>query len=71
MIFIEKDHPLTREEVNIKLDILSKAVVEAENSGDMSVIKSALKKTVCTYQDPEEINKTADLAEEMKQACQE
>lgn len=67
MIFIEKDHPLTRDEVDIKLNILRQAVEDAENRKNMSVIKQAMKKTVDTYQDADEINKKAEHAEEMKQ----
>ena len=62
LIFIERDKPLSREEVEEKLSIL-KGVVEEKNRD--KVIK-AIKETVPTYHEPNEINKLAEKAQEMK-----
>ncbi len=59
LIFIERDKGLTREEVEIKLSILNKAV-ENESS-----ILDAIRATVPTYHDPEEVNAKATYSEEM------
>lgn len=66
MIFIEKDTPYTRAEVEEKLSILRAAVVESKHTSGSEKIKEAIRKTVPTYHDPEEINKTAELSSEMK-----
>ena len=66
MIFIEKDTPLTREEVEEKLDILRAAV--AEHNGEIAAIEvtEAMKKVVPTFCAPEDVNKAAAKTEEMK-----
>ena len=56
MIFIEHDTPLTREEVEAKLDLLREAVVLGENELQAEVIREAMKKAVPTFREPEEIN---------------
>ena len=66
LIFIERDHPLTREDVEEKLDMLKKAVCEAKGELASDKIKQAMKKAVPTYHDPEEVNKNAEKADEMK-----
>lgn len=53
LIFIERDKPLTQEEIREKLDILK----EALDTGHNSKVKEALMKVVPTYHKPEEINK--------------
>ncbi len=66
LIFIERDKGLPREEVEIKLSILNKAI---ENESD---ILDAIRATVPTYHDPEEVNAKATSAEEMQnvnEAC--
>ena len=68
MIFIERDAPFTREEVERRLGILSDAVEKAENSLGSAIIKEAIIEVVPTFRDPEEINRTADSSDEMKQA---
>ena len=55
MIFVEKDEPLSREEIEAKLELLERAL-ETE---DDSVIRDALKSTVPTYRSPEEVNTSA------------
>ncbi len=67
MIFIEKDAALTRDDVEDKLTMLKAAVDAAEIDKDINAVKNAMKKAVSTYHDPEEVNKNAAHAEEMKQ----
>ena len=62
LIFIEKDAPLPKEEIDRKLAVLQDAV--ASNDDDMA--RKALKRVVPTYRSPEEVNAMAEQAEEMK-----
>ncbi|MBQ1210806.1 MAG: polysaccharide biosynthesis protein [Clostridia bacterium] len=64
LIFIEKDTPLTREQVEAKLMILGKALKQptVEN------INAAMHRTVETFRTPEEINREAASAREMQEA---
>ena len=68
LIFIEHDTPLTREEINEKLDVLRRAVAEAEDQIGASSITEAMKSVVPTFVSPEEINACADASEEMQLA---
>ena len=68
MIFIEHDSPLTREEMNANLQLLQNAVRESEDEGNSDAVRTALKKVVKTYFDPEEINRNAEESEEMKKS---
>ena len=52
MIFIEKDDPLTEEQITEKLNILSDALEKEDDE----IIKSALKKVVPTFISPEDVN---------------
>ena len=61
LIFIEKDTPLPREEIQRRLNILEAAC----GTGDDEAVRAALKKAVPTYRSPEEVNAQADQAEEM------
>ena len=54
LIFIERDKPLTEEEIREKLTILK----EALETGHNSAVKEALMKVVPTFHTPEEINKS-------------
>ena len=65
MIFIEKDKPLTREEVDQKLDVLLKAVKAAKNDVGSEIVKAAMLSVVPTFHNPEEVNEKADASEEM------
>ena len=56
-IFIEKDTPYTREQVEEKLAILDKAVIEFNESVDSVAVKEAIRRVVPTFHDPEELNK--------------
>ena len=62
LIFIEKDAPLPKEEIDRKLAVLQDAV--ASNEDDTA--RKALKRVVPTYRSPEEVNAMAEQAEEMK-----
>ena len=52
LIFIERDKPLSQEEITEKLDILKEALATGHNSA----VKEALMKVVPTYHTPEEVN---------------
>ena len=65
-IFIEKDTPLSREEVREKLILLRDAVAATKGEIASPIIKAAMKKVVPTFRDPEEINKNAYKSPEMK-----
>ena len=64
MIFIERDKPLSREEIDKKLEILRKAV----DSQDDEKVRRAMKRVVDTYHAPEEVNSSAVEADEMQLA---
>jgi FlaA1/EpsC-like NDP-sugar epimerase len=68
MIFVEKDTPLTRAQVDAKLDLLCRAVKETEADIASPKIKEAMKQVVPTFRDPEDINKQAMQSDEMKEA---
>ncbi|MGM9664007.1 MAG: polysaccharide biosynthesis protein, partial [Eubacteriales bacterium] len=68
LIFVEKDTPLSREAVDEKLDILREAVEAAKSELGPDKIKAALKATVPTFKDPEEVNLEAEKSEEMHMA---
>ncbi len=52
LIFIERDKPLSQEEIQKKLDILKEALATGHNTA----VKEALMKVVPTYHTPEEVN---------------
>ena len=56
LIYIERDKPLSRAEMNAKLEILKKAVEESAMDIGSEKIKEAVIATVPTYHQPEEIN---------------
>ncbi len=65
MIFIEHDTPLTREEVEGKLDILRAAVKAAEGDIAAASITEAMKIVVPTFHSPREVNREAESSKEM------
>lgn len=68
MIFIERDTPYTRAEVEDKLDKLRTAVATAERIvGDRSII-DVIADVVPTYRAPEAVNSAAEHCDEMKMA---
>ena len=62
LIFIEKDTPLPKDEIDHRLQMLE----EACKSGSDDLVRSVLKQVVPTYKSPEEVNAKADQAEEMR-----
>lgn len=64
-IFIERDRPPEREEVARKLAAL-RAALEAGDDPDS--VREALRTAVPTYHSPEEVNRAAEQAEEMRDA---
>ena len=66
MIFVERDTPLSRREVDCKIDLLVSAVKECENEIASPKIKQAMMQAVPTFHDPEEVNRTAMQSEEMR-----
>ncbi|MBR5560404.1 MAG: polysaccharide biosynthesis protein [Clostridia bacterium] len=64
MIFVERDKPLSRREIEKKLDILRSAVA-TEND---ETVRRAMKRVVPTYHAPEEVNCDAKHASEMRMA---
>ncbi len=68
MIFIEKDAPLTREEVEEKLSLLRQAVESSKTQLQSEQVRAAVKATVPTFVDPEEVNRKAESSNEMKLA---
>ena len=64
-IFVERDRPLSMEEIGQKLEILRKALETQSNRA----VKKALMDVVPTYHTPEEVNERAIQAEEMRIAA--
>ena len=62
-IFVERDKPLTSEEIDRKLEILRKAMETQSNRE----VKKALMEVVPTYHTPDEVNQKAIEAEEMRE----
>ncbi len=63
LIFVEKDDPITADELNEKLDALRTALL----SEDDDTARAALHKAVPTYHTPEEVNKNAEQSREMQE----
>ena len=64
MIFIERDKPLSRAQIEEKLDILRRAAA----TGNDETVRAAMKRVVPTYHAPEEVNSAAVEADEMQMA---
>lgn len=62
LIFVEKDAPLSKQEISRRLELLHKAV----DTEDDEIVRETLKQVVPTYRSPEEVNAKAEMAEEMK-----
>ena len=69
LIFIERDTPRMRSEIDADLEILKKTVAIAEEELRFSMVKEALKRSVPTFVDPEDLNKSAESCDEMKMAA--
>ncbi|MBQ3115884.1 MAG: polysaccharide biosynthesis protein [Clostridia bacterium] len=67
MIFIEKDNPYTREQIKEKLAILLSAVEQSKFLVNSNIVKEAIKQTVPTFYEPEDINKNAASTEYFKE----
>ncbi len=68
LIFIERDTPPTRAEVDGKIRILCDAVKATEHDLASPRIKAAMKQVVPTFHDPEEVNSKAAETREMMEA---
>ncbi len=66
LIFVEKDAPLSRAEVDEKLAILKDVLVETKDEIASPKVKQAVRRVVPTFHEPAEINQDAEAAEEMK-----
>jgi len=66
MIFIERDKPLPREDVEKRLEVLFDAVEKSSGELGSDRVKTAMASVVPTFHDPEEVNRNAAMADEMK-----
>ena len=64
LIFIERDTPYSKHEIDEKIEILKDACL----SEDDETVRVALRKAVPTYKTPEEVNAVAETSSEMSQA---
>ena len=64
LIFIEKDEPISMENLHKRLEILREAI----RSNDDETVRSAMRKVVPTYKTPEEVNCRAAEAAETQSA---
>ena len=64
LIFIEKDEPISMEDLQTRLEILREAI----RSNDDETVRAAMRKVVPTYKTPEEVNCKAAEAAEMQNA---
>ena len=64
LIFVERDQPESERAVRKKLEVLKKAL----ETGDEMMMRSALKRVVLEYRDPENVNAGADEPKKMKLA---
>ena len=62
LIFIEKDEPISMEDLHKRLEILREAI----RSNDDETVRAAMRKVVPTYKTPEEVNCKAAEAAEMQ-----
>ena len=60
-IYIEKDTPYTREEIDGMLSVLTDAVKESEVDCSQEKIKDALKRIIPSYRSPDEVNEVAEV----------
>ena len=69
MIFIEKDAPHTRKDVEDKMTALKAALENEQSQVDSTIIKTTMLEVVPTYKEPSEFNENAQESEEMKLAA--
>ena len=67
LIFIERDTPLSRAEVEQKLDLLRNVIAATENKVSDISVTEAIKSVVPTFCDPAKVNARAHDTSEMKQ----
>ncbi len=65
LIFIELDTPLTRAQVDEKLDMLRTAISDTKFSIADGTVTAILKKVVPTFRDSSEVNENAESSKEM------
>ena len=68
MIFVERDTPLSRDEVEGKLDKLMAVLDKTKSKLGAREITEAMKQVVPSFRSPESVNKSAENAMEMKLA---
>ncbi len=66
MIFIERDTPYTREEIEEKLDVLRSALKETKMELTSEKIVLAMKSVVSTFVSPDEVNARASESDEFR-----
>ena len=66
LIFVEKDAPLTREQMEDNLRMLRDVVENTKDEVTSPLIRATMKQIVPTFKDPDEVNKKARYTEEMK-----
>ena len=60
LIFIEKDTPVSKEEIDRKMSVL----LNACDTGDDGKVKQALKEVIPTFKTPEEVNGAVEKVSE-------
>ena len=60
MIFVERDTPLTRQEVDRKLALLRSALEKEESEIGTDAVREVMKQVVPSFRDPEEVNGQVD-----------
>ncbi len=69
LIFIEKDTPFTRVQIEEKISVLTSAMLSGDScEARCLAVKDAMLEVVPTYKSSEDVNKRAEDAEEMKLA---
>ena len=68
LIFVEKDAPLTREQMEENLRLLLEVVTATKDEVETPAIRAVMKSIVPTFKEPDEVNKRAKYADEMKKS---
>lgn len=68
LIFIEKDTPYTRAEVDEKIRLLCEAAETCDREGTTEQVKEAIRRVIPTFHDPEELNAQAEKTREVQMA---
>ena len=66
LIFVERDKPFTRAEMQAKLNLLGRVVKEHTDEVNPQAVKAAMREVVPTFRSPEEVNRRAAESAEMK-----